>query len=72
MRKGRKGSRKNGFTTSACFNSKNLASNGTECTTHRVFLYGLKNLEKWVKLIGFSNPKNITKLNEWKKEGYKK
>ena len=62
--------RNHGFTTSACFNNKSIASNGTQCTTHRVFIYGLKNLRRWVELIGFSNPKNIKKFNEWKKEGH--
>ncbi len=61
---------KNGFTTSAVLNSRNYASNGTECRTSRVYLYGKKNLIRWIKFIGFSNPKNTNKLREWQEKGF--
>ncbi|MBU1120975.1 hypothetical protein KJ660_03805 [Candidatus Micrarchaeota archaeon] len=61
---------KNGFTTSLILDTEGIASNGTPCKTSRIFLYGNKNLERWIELIGFSNPKNIRKLKEWQAKGY--
>lgn len=40
---------------------------GVMCHQYRVFMYGRKNLEKWIELIGFSNPKNNRKIELWKK-----
>ncbi len=31
---------------------------------------GYKNLEKWIKLIGSSNPVHVTKILQWKKYGF--
>ena len=44
--------------------------NGKNLTEHRLTIYGKKNLEKWMNLIGFSNPKHLTKYHFWKKFGY--
>lgn len=44
--------------------------NGTNLIEHRIGIYGRKNLEKWMNLIGFSNPKHLTKYHIWKKFGY--
>lgn len=38
--------------------------------TIRIYLSGNKMLEKWVKEIGFTNPKRIKKYLYWKKRGY--
>ena len=56
-----------GFTTSLVHEARPHYKTGKICRTSRVFLYGRKNLEKWVDLIGFSNPKNIRKFEEWNK-----
>lgn len=40
----------------------------TICKTSRIFIFGSKNLDKWIKNIGFSNPKNIKKYENWKLE----
>ncbi len=60
-----------GFRKSVCYDihkihpkSKNLSIN------HSICLNGKKELEKWVKKIGFNNPKNILKYNYWKRFGY--
>lgn len=37
---------------------------------YRVVVVGKKNLEKWINLIGFSNPKHYTKYLVWKKFGF--
>lgn len=39
-------------------------------THYRLELNGRKNFNKWMKLIGFSNPKHITKIEVWEKFGY--
>src|SRR3989344_448488 len=36
----------------------------------RIYLYGEKNLEKWIGLIGFSNMKHMSKYLTWKKMGH--
>lgn len=61
----------NGFTTSMILNTERYATNGTKCINSRIFLYGKNNLKKWLDLIGFSNPKNINKLQIWQKSGQK-
>ena len=37
---------------------------------HEIYLYGNKNLGKWIKIIGFKNPKHLTKYLIWKKYGF--
>ena len=59
-----------GFTTTLSLDEKLIASNGVECTTSRVVMNGMNNLKRWEQLIGFSNPKNIKKLEEWKEKGF--
>ncbi len=36
----------------------------------RIRMYGKKNLNKWIKEIGFRNPYILAKINFWKKFGY--
>ena len=43
---------------------------GFKTTTHRIYISGRENLAKWINLIGFSNPKHITKYLIWKKLGH--
>ncbi|MDO8428418.1 MAG: LAGLIDADG family homing endonuclease, partial [Candidatus Diapherotrites archaeon] len=59
-----------GFTTSLQLDTKKLTCAGTICTSSRIFLYGKRNLELWLKRIGFSNPKNLNKLKIWREKGY--
>ena len=35
--------------------------------TNCLYMSGKRNLELWMKMIGFNNPKNITKYQIWKK-----
>ncbi|MDD5649892.1 MAG: LAGLIDADG family homing endonuclease [Candidatus Nanoarchaeia archaeon] len=37
---------------------------------YKLDLYGRENLQKWMKNIGFSNPKHLTKIAIWNKIGY--
>ena len=37
---------------------------------YRVVVVGKKNLEKWVSIVGFNNPKHYTKYLVWKKFGF--
>lgn len=37
---------------------------------HSIDINGVTNVEKWMKLIGFNNPKHITKYQIWKKFGF--
>src|SRR3989344_2218957 len=50
------------------FKVQTLSSKSDKCT--KVYLSGENMLEKWVKEIGFSSKKNITKYLLWKKLGY--
>ncbi len=62
--------RSRGFKTTVSLDDTQKASNGVECTTSRVVMNGKKNLRRWINLIGFSNPKNIRKLEEWNAKGF--
>lgn len=44
--------------------------NGKELSEHHLAIYGKKNLEKWMTIIGFNNPKQFTKYQLWKRFGY--
>ena len=44
--------------------------NGKQLTEHHLAIYGKKNLEKWMEIIGFYNPKQFTKYQLWKRLGY--
>ncbi len=55
-----------GFTTSLVHEERPHYKTGAICCVSRIFIYGKKNLKNWVKLIGFSNPKNIRKFKGWK------
>lgn len=37
---------------------------------HSIYISGKKNLEKWIKEIGFSNLKHLTKYQIWKRSGF--
>ena len=50
------------------FKVQTLNSKSDKCI--KVYLSGEKMLEKWIKEIGFSSKKNITKYLLWKKLGY--
>ena len=53
--------RKLGFDPKLRFDIKRYRK-GKENIEHRIRLYGKKNLEKWMKVIGFSNPYYLSKL----------
>lgn len=38
--------------------------------SHQIELNGAKNLEKWMNIIGFRNPKHLAKYLLWRKNGY--
>lgn len=61
---------KEGFRFFVSYNYISPAGNGTLCRTSRIFLNGQKNLFKWMKKIGTSNPKNKIKFNTWQRYGY--
>lgn len=50
------------------FNVHSFSSNHDK--TIRIYLSGNKMLEKWIKEISFTNPKNMKKYLYWKKRGY--
>lgn len=39
-------------------------------TIHSIYIYGKKNLELWMKLVGFNNKKHLNKYIEWKNNGF--
>jgi len=43
--------------------------NGKKFNSYQIELYGKNNLNLWLKYIGFSNPKHLTKIELWKKFG---
>ena len=51
---------------SLCQNGFRARLRGNEKGGYHVALYGPKMLEKWVKEIGFSNPRHINKLRRFK------
>jgi predicted membrane protein len=60
-----------GFTTYTCFDVKRFDIRINKTTIiHEIYLYGNKNLEKWIKIIGFKNKKHLTKYLIWKKYGF--
>lgn len=46
--------------------------NGKINTEHCIKIYGKKNTEKWMEIIGFWNPKHLTKYLIWKHIGFSK
>jgi len=56
------------FTTSAVSETRLLKKTGVMCTSNRVYLYGPKNLKRWIELIGFSNPKHRGKYMDWREK----
>lgn len=60
-----------GFTTYTYLDVKrfDVRTNKTNII-HEVYLYGNKNLERWVRTIGFKNSKHKTKYLIWKKYGF--
>ncbi len=60
-----------GFTVKIRFDVERIR-NGKVNIEHVIKLYGKKNLEKWVHIIGFWNPKHMTKYLVWKKLGFSK
>lgn len=60
-----------GLSTYVCFNESNFDKRFNKgYDRHSIYLSGSKNLKKWAALIGFSNPRLITKYLIWKKLGF--
>ena len=60
-----------GFTTCLCLDIKRFDKRTNRVyTIHEIYLYGNKNLETWIKVIGFKNTKHLTKYLIWKKYGF--
>jgi hypothetical protein len=59
------------FTTYSCLDVKRFDIRTNKTTIiHEIYLYGNKNLKRWIKIIGFKNPKHLTKYLIWKKYGF--
>ena len=59
-----------GFHTYTQYNIIKKDSRGFNTKSHSIYLSGKKNLENWMNLIGFNNPKHKTKYLIWKKFGF--
>ena len=60
-----------GFKTSLVLNEKNFDKRfNVNYERHSIYLSGKSNLHKWVLLIGYNNPRLITKYLMWKKFGF--
>ena len=60
-----------GFYTNICFSEGNFDKRfGKGYERHSIYLSGKNNLEKWISMIGFNNPRLMTKYLMWKKFGY--
>ena len=60
-----------GFKPSICCDMRSYHTKTKKTyTTNQLYLNGEHNLNKWVKEIGFSNPKNILRFKLWKKNGF--
>lgn len=59
--------RKMGFTLNTKYDYLRKDKRGFESTTNFINLDGPHNLKKWLKLIGFSNPRIITRYQIWQR-----
>ena len=59
-----------GFTLNTRYNMKRQDKRGFSWTINQVNLEGPNNLKRWLKLIGFSNQRILTRYKVWKKYGY--
>ncbi len=59
-----------GFTMCTEYDIIDNDKRGFTSIGHRIYISGKPNLEKWMNMIGFSNPKHLTKYFVWKKYGY--
>ena len=50
--------------------SRKGSRKGEEYLTNEINIYGVKKLEKWMKIIGFRSSKHLTKYKVWRKYGY--
>ncbi len=50
--------------------NENNKKTGKTYIKHDLFINGKRNLELWMKLIGFHNPKHLTRYLVWKKLGF--
>ena len=58
-----------GFYLYTQYNMSVKYQRGFTATQHAIYISGEKNLSKWINLIGFNNPKHMTKYLVWKKFG---
>ena len=59
-----------GFKVYSRFGVKVYDKRGFESITNRIYINGKRNLELWMELISFKNPKHLTKYILWKKYGF--
>ena len=60
-----------GFKTSLALNERNYDKRfNIHYERHSIYLSGKKNLEKWISLIGFNNPRLLSKYLIWKTFGF--
>jgi len=59
------------FSTNVCFNESNFDKRfGIGYERHSIYISGHKNLERWMAIIGFRNPRLVSKYMTWKKLGF--
>ena len=54
------------------FGAQNCHKNnkfGSDVVMHAIYLNGVKNLELWINIVGFSQPKFQNKILEWRETG---
>ena len=61
--------KKLGFTFNVKYKYKIIDKRGYSWYTNKIDLEGHKNLKRWLKMIGFSNSRIISKYKVWKKYG---
>lgn len=60
-----------GFKITMSYNLKSkLEKTNKLYTGHELWLNGEDNLKRWIRLVGFSNPKNTLKYNLWRRYGF--
>lgn len=61
-----------GISATCCISKRkeNRISPPKEYKEYRIDVNGRKNVKMWLTLVGFKNPKHITKLQVWEKYGY--
>lgn len=57
-----------GMTTTTTYNILCKNKRGFEYIEHRLHINGRKNLEKWMNIVSFRNPRHISRYKKYKNE----